>query len=268
MNMPELTMGQFELVYAFLSLTIAAMGASAVFFFLGRSNVGEKYRPAVLMSGLVVGIACYHYVRIFLSWNEAYTLANGVYVASGVPFLDSYRYADWLLTVPLLVAELVAVLALPKGQSRSLIARLAIASVLMIATGYPGEIAEDAWTKHVWGWVSSVPFLYIVYALWAELGKAVERQTPEVQSLFRNIRYLLLATWGVYPIAYLVSALGLGGGATAEVALQIGYSVADITAKAGFGLMIYAIARAKTEADQRVTDATVAGRPTLEPATA
>ena len=34
------------------------------------------------------------------------------------------------------------------------------------------------------------------------------------------------------------------------VGLQVGYSIADITAKAGLGLMIYAIARAKTAEDE------------------
>ncbi len=33
------------------------------------------------------------------------------------------------------------------------------------------------------------------------------------------------------------------------VGLQVGYSIADITAKAGMGLMIFAIARAKTLED-------------------
>jgi hypothetical protein len=33
------------------------------------------------------------------------------------------------------------------------------------------------------------------------------------------------------------------------VAIQVGYSLADITAKCGYGLMIYGIARAKMEAD-------------------
>lgn len=250
--MPTLTASEFELVYATLSLTIASMGAAAVFFFTARNQVGEKYRPALLVSGLVVGIACYHYVRIFLSWQDAFTLVDGAYVASGVPFLDSYRYADWLLTVPLLLVELVAVLALAKERARPLFAKLSIAAVLMIATGYPGEIADTAMTKHVWGWISTVPFLYILYVLWGELGRAMETQPERVRRLVSGTRLLLLATWGVYPLAYLASALGVGGGATAEVALQVGYSVADITAKAGFGLMIYGIARAKTAEDRAV----------------
>lgn len=249
MDLPTLTMGQYELVYAMLSLTIATMGAAAVFFFLGRQHVGERYRPAVLISGVVTAIACYHYARIFGSWEEAYALANGQYTPSGVPFVDSYRYADWLLTVPLLLVELVAVLSLPKGKSRSLIAKLSIAAVLMIATGYPGEVAEASLTKHVWGLVSTVPFIYILYTLWTELSASLKDQSGQVRTLVDAARYVLLATWGVYPIAYLLGALGLGGGATGEVALQVGYSAADITAKAGFGLLIYNIARAKTADD-------------------
>ena len=81
-----------------LSLAIAAMLGSFVFFVISRNQLAYKFRPAMIMSSLVVGIAGYHYWRIFNSWSEAYTLADGVYVASGVPFNDAYRYVDWLLT--------------------------------------------------------------------------------------------------------------------------------------------------------------------------
>lgn len=36
---------------------------------------------------------------------------------------------------------------------------------------------------------------------------------------------------------------------SATVGVQVGYAIADILAKAGYGVMIYAIARAKSEAD-------------------
>jgi bacteriorhodopsin len=62
------------------------------------------------------------------------------------------------------------------------------------------------------------------------------------------MRLLLLATWGVYPIAYLFPVLGVSG-ASAMIGLQVGYSIADITAKAGYGLMIYGIAKSKSEAE-------------------
>jgi bacteriorhodopsin len=62
----------------------------------------------------------------------------------------------------------------------------------------------------------------------------------------RNIRLLLLATWGFYPIVYMAPFFGWEGAST-QVAIQVGYSVADVLAKAGYGVMIYAIAKSKSE---------------------
>jgi bacteriorhodopsin len=245
--MESLTLGQFDLVYNSFSLSIACMGACALFLLAARQHVRQEYRPALLVSAVVVAVACYHYVRIFSSWGHAYALQDGAYLATGVPFNDAYRYADWLLTVPLLMVELIAVLNLTKSKSGSLFARLSIAAVLMIVTGYPGEISPDMTTKLIWGTVSTVPFLYIMYVLWVELSKAMGDQPPRVGVLMRNLRFLILGTWGVYPIAYLAPVLGLSG-AGSMVGLQVGYTIADITAKAGMGLMIFAIAMEKTRA--------------------
>ena len=249
MTLPELSVGEFSLVYNMLSLAIAAMIGSFAFFVMARQQLAPKYRPAMIMSSLVVGIAGYHYWRIFNSWEAAYVLSEaGTYVASGEPFNDAYRYVDWLLTVPLLVAELVAVLALPKGKRSSLMWRLIIASALMIGLGYPGELEMDVTTRAVWGTLSTIPFCYILFVLWGELSKASETNSTEVKTLLRNTKLLLLATWGFYPIAYMAPMAGVSG-ATAVVTLQFGYSIADILAKCGYGFMIYNIARAKMAAE-------------------
>ncbi len=247
----ELSVGQFDIVYNFFSFSIAAMGAAALFFFNAREQVAKNYRPALLVSALVVSIAAYHYFRIFNAWDSAYALQDGLYVATGIPFNDAYRYADWLLTVPLLLVEAVAVLALSPKVSRSLVIRLAAAAVVMIATGYPGEISASITTRLIWGGVSTVPFLYILYVLWIELGNALQRQPAKVQGLVKSLRWLLLLSWGVYPIAYLLPAFGIAG-ASATVGVQVGYTIADILAKPIFGLVIFAIAQAKTKADKAI----------------
>lgn len=244
----ELSAAQFDIVYNFFSFSIAAMAAAALFFFNARDQVAQKYRPALLVSALVVSIAAYHYFRIFNAWDAAYTLQNGIYAATGIPFNDAYRYADWLLTVPLLLVEAVAVLALAPKVSRSLVLRLAAAAVVMIATGYPGEISASITTRLIWGAVSTVPFAYILYVLWIELGNALQRQPNDVQGLVKSLRLLLLLSWGVYPIAYLLPALGITGAAV-TVGVQVGYTIADVLAKPIFGLYIFAIARAKTNDD-------------------
>ncbi len=258
-TMPDLSIFQYNAVDNIFSMTVATMGAAALFLFMSRANVDPEYRPALMVSGLVVSIACYHYFMIRHSWNDAYSLAEGGagYVGTGAAFNDFYRYADWILTVPLLMVELVAVLRLQASKATSLLTRLVIAAAAMIALGYPGEVIADPsrWTERVvWGALSSVPFFYILYVLWVELTKSLDSQPPAARKLIEICRLVLLITWAVYPIAYALGgteealAAKAGGkvGADGVVALQIGYAIADMTAKAGFGVLIYFIARAKS----------------------
>lgn len=239
---------QFNLVYNAFSLTIAAMLAAALFFFNSKQLVGSRYRIAVIISGVIVSIAAYHYFRIFNSWEAAYVLEEGNYVASGQIFNDAYRYVDWLLTVPLLLIEAVAVLGLPKQTSRPLFIKLAVAAVLMIATGYPGEVADTIRERAIWGAVSTIPFAYILFVLWFELKDAIKRQPEQVQTLLSGMRWLILASWGVYPIAYLLPEVGITG-PIATVGVQVGYTVADLLAKPVFGLLAFSIARLKSQAE-------------------
>lgn len=245
----SLTSSQFNLIYNGFSFAIATMFASALFFLNAQAQVGQKYRLAMLVSAIVVSIAGYHYFRIFNSWDAAYSLQDGVYTLSGAPFNDAYRYVDWLLTVPLLLVETVAVLALSAKEAKPLLIKLVAASVLMIATGYPGEISPDLTTRIIWGTVSTLPFAYILYVLWVELSRSLVRQPAAVQTLVRNMRLLLLFSWGVYPIAYLLPMLGITG-TSATVGVQLGYTIADVLAKPVFGLLVFAIAVAKTKVDQ------------------
>jgi bacteriorhodopsin len=247
----SLSPSQFNLIYNAFSFAIATMFAAALFFFSARAQLGQKYRIALLVSAIVVSIAGYHYFRIFNSWDAAYSLQNGVYTLTGAPFNDAYRYVDWLLTVPLLLVEAVAVLALPIKEARPLLIKLAVASVVMIATGYPGEISSDLTTRVIWGTVSTIPFAYILYVLWVELSKSLVRQPAAVQTLVRSMRLLLLLSWGVYPIAYLLPMLGITG-TTATIGVQLGYTIADVLAKPVFGLLVFAIAITKTKADQDI----------------
>jgi len=245
----SLTASQFNLIYNAFSFAIAAMFASALFFLNAQAQVAQKYRLALLVSAIVVSIAGYHYFRIFNSWDAAYGLQSGVYTLTGTPFNDAYRYVDWLLTVPLLLVETVAVLALPVKEARPLLIKLVVASVVMIATGYPGEISDNLTTRIIWGTVSTIPFAYILYVLWVELSKSLVRQPAAVQTLVRNMRLLLLFSWGVYPIAYLLPMVGITGTA-ATVGVQLGYTIADVLAKPLFGLLVFAIAVTKTKVDQ------------------
>jgi len=263
-SLQPLSAGAFNVVDNMFSMTVATMGAAALFFFVARSQVALKYRPALMVSGMVVAIACYHYFMIRLSWQGAFKIDDvkdsataGMFIPTGKGFNDFYRYADWILTVPLLMVELVTVMALAKAVSRPLLTKLVVAAALMIGLGYPGEISTDWTTRLVWGILSYIPFVYILYVLWVELTKSLDTQPEQARPLINIARLVILVTWAFYPIAYALYGDALPGATpgimvgnydAGVIGVQIGYAIADITAKAGFGVLIYFIARAKTAA--------------------
>ena len=248
--MEALTAGQFALVYNAFSFGIASFAAATLFFWFGRSQVSHHYKTAITITGLVTFIALYHYWRIFNSWNEAYAVANNVVTVTGVEFNRAYRYVDWLLTVPLLLIELILVMRLSQAETVYKSLKLGGAAALMILLGYPGEVSGgiDS-TRLLFGLLSMVPFLYIVYTLYSSLGEAIDRQPESVRGLIRMARNLTVLSWFFYPAVYFLPfALSMNGGTSIAV-IEVGYTIADITAKAVFGLVIYAIAVRKSEAE-------------------
>merc|ERR1712070_286102 len=192
-----------------------------------------------------------HYVRIFNSWVGAFAVqadANGSFEVSlsGQPFNDAYRYVDWLLTVPLLLIELILVMGLPADQTKSLSISLGFASALMVALGYPGEIQDDPKARWFWWGLAMIPFCFVLFQLLIGLGGATQTQPEAARGLIGQARLLTAVSWLTYPGVYIVKMMGIGG-ATAMCAEQIGYSVADVVAKAVFGVLIWAIAAAKSE---------------------
>ena len=244
----KLDSNQWNLVYNVFSFGLVSMLACTIYTLVSQQRVLAKYRNALVMSSMVTFIAGYHYLRIFDSFKESSTDMTVNLSGAQGSFNEAYRYVDWLLTVPLLLVEVIAVLALTKEVSRSLITRLVPASAAMIALGYPGEISSDQGTQILYGALSTIPFLYILYILFVELSKSLDRQPEGVAATVGRLRMLLIATWGVYPIAYIFNIVG-DATASSFVIVQVGYTVADVLAKCVFGLTILKIARMKSMAE-------------------
>merc|ERR1711988_288679 len=115
----DMTDSQFELVYNCLSLTLASMMASTIFFWLRVSSIHENYKSALVLTGL--------------------------------PFNDAYRYMDWLLTVPLLLIEIVFVMKLDEDTYSAKAKTLGVGSALMIISGYYGELTVTGDLTPRWG---------------------------------------------------------------------------------------------------------------------
>nr|WLD47519.1 rhodopsin [Synedra hyperborea] len=258
--MASITATQFNLVYDVLSFSLATMGATTIFLWMRVSSAAERYKSALIISGLVTFIAAYHYLRIFNSWTEAFEWTkDGTVQATGIPFNDAYRYMDWLLTVPLLLIEIVLVMNLPDDEIFSKASKLGVASALMIILGYPGELVLDEnhlGTRWFYWFAAMIPFVYIVYTLLIGLADATNSETDlTVRKLTKGVQWLTVISWCTYPIVYVFPMLGIARD-DIVVYIQLGYSVSDIISKCGVGLMIYRISMAKSVALRRGSEQT------------
>lgn len=243
--MENISVGQFNLIYNAFSFAFATMAAATIFFWFGRSQVAPQYKTAMTITGLVTFIAAYHYFRIFDSWTAAYDVTAGTLTTTGYAFNQAYRYVDWLLTVPLLLIELILVMGLSRAETVSRATRLGILAALMIALGYPGEVATTNGARWLWGGLSMIPFLWIVYELFVGLSKSIEDQPEDARGLVNAARFVVVGSWAFYPVVFFAGAIGLGG-AMATTVIEVGYTVADIVAKAVFGVLIFLIAQSKS----------------------
>merc|ERR1712117_636229 len=152
---------------------------------------------------------------------------NYVVRLSGEPFNDAYRYVDWVLTVPLLLIELILVMGLPADKVVCKSWTLGVASAVMVALGYPGEIQDNPKGRWMWWGCAMIPFLYVVAELAIGLSAASQKLATthgeSVASLTGYARWLTVISWLTYPFVYIIKMMGISGVA-ATAGEQIGYS--------------------------------------------
>ncbi len=227
--------------FTFFIGTMAMMAAS-VFFFLELNNTSKQWRTSVLVSGLITFIAAVHYY-----YMRSYNLDTG----ESPTF---FRYVDWILTVPLMCVEFYLITK-KAGAKIALLWKLIFASLVMLVTGYVGEVLDRDGSV-LWGVISGIAYFYIVYLVWfGEVSKLAQTAGAQVAKATKVLGWFVLVGWAIYPLGYI---LGTPGGlfgiqlvqdtAAALNAMDIVYNVADAINKIGFGLVIYALSRSDESA--------------------
>ncbi len=222
--------------FTFFIGTMAMMAAS-VFFFFELNNTSKKWRTSVLVSGLITFIAAVHYY-----YMRGYNLSTG----ESPTF---FRYVDWILTVPLMCVEFYLITK-KAGAKVGLLWKLIAASLVMLITGYIGEVIDPKQSV-LWGVISGAAYFYIAYLIWfGEVAKLSQTAGPQVAKATRILGWFVLVGWAIYPLGYILGTdNGLFGmklvqdKASALHAMDIVYNIADAINKIGFGLVIYALSR-------------------------
>ena len=207
-------------------LVTAAMLAATVFFFVERDQVSAKWKTSLTVSGLITGIAFWHYLYMRGVWIDT----------GGSPTV--FRYIDWLLTVPLQMVEFYLILAACTNVAGSLFKKLLVGSLVMLGAGFAGEAglapALPAFILGMAGWV------YMIYELYMGEGKAaVSTASPAVNSAYNAMMMIIVFGWSIYPLGYVAGYLM---GAVDPSTLNLIYNLADFINKILFGLIIWHVA--------------------------
>jgi sensory rhodopsin len=217
-----------------------AMFASAVFFFVERSSVSDKWKTSLLVSGLITGIAAVHYYYM-----------RDFYLQTGQS-PTAFRYVDWTLTVPLMCVEFY-LLTKPFGAKTSTLTKLILASLLMLVTGYIGETSGIG-NNVMWGIISTAGYLYIVFEVFAgDVAKlAKSSDSPALGRAMFLLKIFITLGWSIYPLGYMVLPGNLLSGAFEVSSIDLFYNLADAINKIGFGLVIYSVAISETNKTKKV----------------
>jgi sensory rhodopsin len=220
------------------NVTFAGMFAATIYFIMERNNLTPKYSVIASLCMMVVCIAAINYYHM-----AAGVGLDGQY-ATLSRFPTAFRYADWVLTTPIILSSLVMLTNSPnKG---ALAAKLMIADAVMIILGYIGEVVtNEAGGGTTTSWVCFMAacggFVYILIVMYGELAEAAADFPPDLRSTFGLLQNFVLISWMVYPIGYLAPLLGYKGELLAV--RELVYCIADLSAKVGFGILVVSLAK-------------------------
>ena len=243
----------YSLIANFFALALSAHLVGFLYFLAVRERIAPRYRMATVFSMLVMASSGLLFARLAMSWNSAFVFDGEVFVRGQDRFDNGLRYVNWFITVPLLLAQVLYAFDLARERVLRLRVALVASGLLMILPGYVGQFSEPTTRDPgigallFWGTVSTVPFLVLVALMLRTMTAGRADLPPEAATTMRNMTFVLVFSWGLYPIAYLVPAFSV----TAEAAVlkQALFTAADIGSKVLWGVMLSKVLRLRSAAD-------------------
>jgi bacteriorhodopsin len=228
-------MDLITITQALFMLGFVSMAAATFYFVLERSDLKPEHKTTATYAALVTFIAAIFYwqMKDMVSFPGMTDIAI---IQSTMPV----RYLDWVLTTPLLLLEFGIIASLtgaPKGTTY----RLVLADLVMIITGYFGEIGVPGSAGNYMNFIiSTLAWLYIAYTIWK---LQPTKGTAALKSSISNMKKFVIFGWMIYPIGTAVQEfLELSGSDAATMQLAVCSSAiififADIINKVGFGIV-------------------------------
>jgi bacteriorhodopsin len=208
--------------------TILMMLGMLYFIVDGWGVEDPRQKEFYVITILIPGIAAASYLSMFFGFG----LTQVELVTGRVVDVYWARYADWLFTTPLLLLDI----GLLAGASDRDIGALVGLDAFMIVTGLAATLMKIPVARYAFWTISTIAMIFLLYFLVAVFGEAVSGASDDTRSTFNVLRNIILVTWIIYPIAWLVGTEGLAlVGLFGETLL---FMILDVTAKVGFGFVL------------------------------
>lgn len=240
------TSTQFDLITHLLTLGVGAQLAGLIYFVLTRNNSAPRYQLSSALSAVVMVSAALILLNQQINWTSAFTWDGKLWQRSDSTFSNGYRYINWSIDVPMLLTQLLVVLGITGRKFKKIWLGFTLGGLAMIYTGYVGQFYETTSIPRllIWGGISSIFMVYICYLVGTTIFRAAHTLPGATGSLMRNIFWLLIFSWTLYPIAYLVPwFMPTEWGMVLRQGL---YTVADITSKVIYGIMLSRVAEERS----------------------
>lgn len=223
-----------QIVQAALMLGFVAMAAGAFYFFMERGDLKPEHRSVASYAAVIALIAAIMYYVM----KDTVLFPGGTIGLAEIDATMPLRYIDWLLTTPLLLVEFGLIVAIAGGAKAGLVTRLVIADLVMIVTGYLGEVGvAGSASNYIYFIISTLAWVYIIAAI---LRIDVSSGPAFAQRAVKTMRWFVIAGWAIYPIGTAIQEFMEISGADVIQAAAIAaviYVVADVLNKVGFGII-------------------------------
>lgn len=247
----------YQMVAHVLTLGYAVMLAALFYFILTMKTVSNKYRISSVLSVVVMVSAALLLYKQAQNWTAAFAfdVEKGRYfLAQGQDlFNNGYRYLNWLIDVPMLLFQILFVVTLTRSNFTSIRNQFWFSGAGMIITGYIGQFYEvsNVTAFFTWGAISTLFFFHILYLMRKVIKEGKEGTPAKARKALSTIWVLFIFSWMLYPGAYLMPVLaGIEGAFFSEtgvVARQITYTIADISSKVIYGILLTVAAQAMSK---------------------
>lgn len=171
------------------------------------------------------------------SWHAVLALGGGQTEVAGHP-VHWARYADWVVTVPLLVVALTLTAThAVRDKRRGVMVAMVAAGVPMVLCGMAADFMTSRAARFTFYGLGMLALLVLLGLIWGPLRATAMRQPRSMASLYKEVALLLSVLWASFPLVWILGPSGIGMfGDLADTALilvlsivmKVGWSVVDL----------------------------------------